>query len=199
MSARCSRCRFHTWGFWVRLFLLALFPLETVQPRPTTVQPPISTIQCFLLNKLILVCYPLPCTPSPSVDRRLPLIRPLRDLYSRRLISRSPFDLPISVSLLSATLMGHPASVVKQKAYTPAKSFRCNIYKKQGVGSLGFPLVPLQRTAFGATICKGTRFLHDSGETTPLPPVSKDSERTSGTVRWRSRLQVVPGSSVLTQ
>jgi hypothetical protein len=32
-----------------------------------------------------------------------------------------------------------------------------------------------------------------SGETTPLPPVSKDSERTSGTVRWRSRLH--PGSA----
>jgi hypothetical protein len=44
------------------------------------------------------------------------------------------------------------------------------------------------------------------GETTPLPPVSKDSERTSGTVRRSSRFtptrsgsQVVPGSSVLRQ
>src|SRR5712664_2286446 len=44
-----------------------------------------------------------------------------------------------------------------------------------------------------------------SGETTPLPPVSNTSERTSGTVRQCSRsetpirlgLQVVPGSSVL--
>src|SRR5216684_5865274 len=44
-----------------------------------------------------------------------------------------------------------------------------------------------------------------SGETTPLPPVSNTSERTSGTVRRSSRsetpirlgLQVVPGSSVL--
>src|SRR5882762_8546550 len=37
-----------------------------------------------------------------------------------------------------------------------------------------------------------------SGETTPLLPVSKDSERTSGTVRSWSPSQVVPGSSVLT-
>jgi hypothetical protein len=36
-----------------------------------------------------------------------------------------------------------------------------------------------------------------SGETTPLPPVSKDSERTSGTARFWSPLQVVPRSSVL--
>ena len=36
-----------------------------------------------------------------------------------------------------------------------------------------------------------------SGETTPLLPVSKNRERTSGAVRCWSPLQVVPGSSVL--
>ena len=36
-----------------------------------------------------------------------------------------------------------------------------------------------------------------SGETTPLPPVSNDSERTSGTARSWSPTQVVPRSSVL--
>jgi hypothetical protein len=37
-----------------------------------------------------------------------------------------------------------------------------------------------------------------SGETTPLPPVSKDRERTSGTARSWSPMQVVPGYNVLT-
>src|SRR5260370_36299945 len=36
-----------------------------------------------------------------------------------------------------------------------------------------------------------------SGETTPLPPVSKRRERTSGTARSWSPLQVVPGFNVL--
>ena len=58
--------------------------------------------------------------------------------------------------------------------------------------------VPLQRKALGATIGKGARNSSRSGETTPLPPVSKDSERTSGTARSWSPSQVVPGSSVLT-
>jgi len=60
------------------------------------------------------------------------------------------------------------------------------------------PPVPLQRKALGATIGKGARNSSRSGETTPLPPVSKDSERTSGTARSWSPSQVVPGSSVLT-
>src|SRR6267143_6493537 len=60
------------------------------------------------------------------------------------------------------------------------------------------PPVPLQRKALGATIGKGARNSSRSGETTPLPPVSKDSERTSGTARSLSPSQVVPGSSVLT-
>jgi hypothetical protein len=38
-----------------------------------------------------------------------------------------------------------------------------------------------------------------SGETTPLSPVSKHSERTSGSARQRSPLQVVPGSTVLSK
>jgi hypothetical protein len=47
--------------------------------------------------------------------------------------------------------------------------------------------------------CHRRNISSPSGETTPLPSVSKDSERTSGTGRRRSPLQVVPGSIVLSK
>jgi len=68
------------------VFLAHNLPALAIQPVPATIQPSISTIQCFPLNNLIPACYSLPCTPSPSADRPLFLIRhPLRNLYSRRL------------------------------------------------------------------------------------------------------------------
>src|SRR5260370_36721701 len=39
---------------------------------------------------------------------------------------------PISLTLLDATLMDHPASVANKRFTIPAKSFRCNTYKKHG-------------------------------------------------------------------
>src|SRR5438105_5794108 len=47
------------------------------------------------------------------------------------------FNLPPSLpplSPLSATLMGSPRMCCKQKTYSKAKPFRCNIYAKPGVG-----------------------------------------------------------------
>ena len=60
------------------------------------------------------------------------------------------------------------------------------------------PLVPLQPSAFGATIPKGARILHDPGKHLRSPRCLTIRERTSGAVHRRSRSQVVPGSSVLT-
>jgi hypothetical protein len=62
-----------------------------------------------------------------------------------------------------------------------------------------FPSVPLRRKAFGATICKGTGFLHHPGKQLRSPRCLRLRERTSGTVYRRSRSQVVPGSGVLTR
>jgi len=69
-----------------------------------------------------------------------------------------------------------------------------------------FPSVPLRRKAFGATICKGTGFLHHPGKQLRSPRCLRLRERTSGTVRRSSRFtptrsgsQVVPGYNVLTQ
>jgi hypothetical protein len=70
------KCRIPFW-LWERARVLTL-PFScspsAVQPATTTIQPPISTIQCFLLNKSILICYFLPCTPSPSTGRQLLLV-----------------------------------------------------------------------------------------------------------------------------
>jgi hypothetical protein len=55
---------------------------------------------------------------------------------------------------------------------------------------------PLRQKGLGARMLLSV-VLTPHRETSPLPPVSKITERTSGTVQQRSRLQVVPGSSVL--
>ncbi len=68
------------------------------------------------------------------------------------------------------------------------------------LSSIRHPSVPLQPATLGATMPSGARILCHPGETTPLYPVSKRSERTSvtATARRRPGLQVVPGSTVLT-
>src|SRR6266436_6316089 len=82
--------------------------------------------------------------------------------------------------------------------------------KKHGVGILptfqrstfkpsNVPPVPLQPNSFGATIPKGTRFLYDPGKQLHSPRCLRIRERTSGTARSWSPLQVVPGSSVLSR
>src|SRR6266851_464367 len=60
------------------------------------------------------------------------------------------------------------------------------------------PLAPLQPNAFGATIRKGARILHDPGKQLRSPRCLRIRERTSGTARSWSPLEVVPGSMVLT-
>ena len=65
-------------------FQLSTSDPPTPDPALPAIQPPISTIQCFLLNKLILVCYSLPCTPSPSTGcQLLPVPLPLCETSAR--------------------------------------------------------------------------------------------------------------------
>jgi len=112
-------------------------------------------------------------------------------------------------SPLEATLTSILVGVDSKRFTIKPKSFRCNIYKKtRGEGPPSnqefFPSVhhappvsPLQGTTFGATIPKGTRFLYDPGKQLRSPRCLRVRERTSGTARSWSPLQVVPGSSVL--
>jgi hypothetical protein len=121
-------------------------------------------------------------------------------------------------SPLDATLMGIPVSVDSKRFTVKAKSFRCNTYEKHEVGVpqafQTFPKVTPNIPTFNLQTFKRSarpiaakrlwcqnpqwhKFSSRSGETTPLLPVSKTSERTSGTARSWFPLQVVPRSSVL--
>ncbi len=86
-------------------------------------------------------------------------------------------------SPLEATLMSILVGVDSKRSIVKPKSFRCNIYKKHGgrrylQAKSSFPqfamlppVSPLQGTTFGATIPKGTQFLHDPGNNSAPPGV----------------------------
>src|SRR6266700_3103900 len=87
-------------------------------------------------------------------------------------------------------------------SYSTVNLFRCNTYKKHGGRGAAFPRrsdiqtcgrsedpsVPLQSKPFGATIRKGAGILCDPGKQLRSPRCLRVRERTSGTVRRRSRL-----------
>ncbi len=103
-----------------------------------------------------------------------------------------------SLKSFNCNTYGSPRKCCKQKTYVLAKPFRQRRWDVQTCGrSDVFPPVPLQPKAFGVTICKGARFLHGPGKQLRSPRCLRLRERTSGTVRVWSPLQVVPGSSVL--
>ena len=120
---------------------------------------------------------------------------------------------PLSLSLLAATLMCLPASVVANKRLVPwLSSLDATLTKNKGVGSADarMPgisdvttfrhLDVLSPIAAERPWCNNERRHENSsssGETTPLLPVSNYTERTSGTARPWFPLQVVPGSIVL--
>src|SRR5260370_11011945 len=112
-------------------------------------------------------------------------------------------------SSLDATLMRMLINVHSKGLKVAVNPFRCNTYRKYGgrvLANASAPRLsascvtpaPLQRTAFGATICKGTGFLHHPGKQRRSPRCLRLRERTSGTAGVWSPLQVVPGPSVLT-
>jgi len=132
----------------------------------------------------------------------------------------------IALSPLTATLMDLRASVANKRLTAWLSPLDATLTKNRGgvVHPLGrfdarmleisdvatfrrldVPPVPLRPNAFGATIRKGTRFLHHPGKQLRSPWCLRVRERTSGTVHRRSRSktptrsgsQVVPGSFVL--
>jgi len=111
-------------------------------------------------------------------------------------------------SSLDATLTRMLINVHSKGLKVTVNPFRCNTYRKYGgrdLANASTPRLrascvtpaPLQRTAFGATICKGTGFLHHPGKQLRSPRCLRLRERTSGTAGVWSPLQVVPGSGVL--
>jgi len=123
-------------------------------------------------------------------------------VFSRRRPESSPLD---------ATLLSIPASVDSKWFTDHINPFRCNTYKKHrggaGVQSLGFtehaapdtghgtrsthlcPILPIAAQPLWCHNPQRCQVSLRSEETTPLPSVSKNSERTSGTVHRRSRSQ----------
>src|SRR5260370_15467186 len=90
-------------------------------------------------------------------------------------------------SPLEATLVSPLVSVDSKRLAEITKSFRCNTYKKHGEAVFptfqrqrstfkpsNVPSVPLQPSAFGATIHKGTRFLRDPRKELRSPRCLRD-------------------------
>ena len=125
-------------------------------------------------------------------------------VFSRNRTASSPLD---------ATLRSTRVSVDSKWFNGNAKSFRCNTYKKQGGGGAALlrrsdvqtlrrshdPSVPLQPDFLGATMSEVPQRTTRCGKHFSPRRCLRVRERTSGTVHQRSRSQVVPGSSVLTQ
>ena len=109
-----------------------------------------------------------------------------------------------SLFMLLRTLLRFLAQVQKPTPFVSSDSALFAPKKAPRWGDTTFNLqtfkrspVPLRPNAFGATIPKGTRFLYDPGKQLRSPRCLRIRERTSGTARVWSPLQVVPGSSVL--
>jgi len=124
---------------------------------------------------------------------------PLYFIFLRTLLRffASPQNATPFVSDSSALFAkNHPGWGYLQRS--TSKRSNAQTFKRSNVQTFKHvPPVPLQRKAFGATICKGTGFLRDPGKQLRSPRCLRLRERTSGTVRVWSPMQVVPGSSVL--
>jgi hypothetical protein len=114
---------------------------------------------------------------------------------------------PLHSSPLDATLIEALLSVDFKRLKGKLSPLDATLTKNRGVGPLPSrqsfflasscpPLVPLQPTVFGATIRHGTKRAASRRKQIPLRWCLTLRERTSGTARSGSRLQVVPGFSV---
>jgi len=180
-----------------------------MQPAPATIQPSISAVQCFSIDNLILAMLPFrvfvklqhrlpfPAGPSPS-----PFFSTMIQPHCVQALTHSPANGPSVSPFPSITSALFPSR--RRVWYFPPR-----LPVMPTFGRFNLRPVSARPIAAQSLWCNNSQ-RHEissaSGETSPLPPVSKDSERTSGTVRRRSRFipawpgsQVVPGSSVLTQ
>jgi len=137
-------------------------------------------------------------------SRNPPPSSPLEATLTRVLIGVHSKGFRVKLTLLDATLTRNTGQEAPHFLYVPTFGRSdWGTCRRSGVP----PPVPLQPNAFGATIPKGTRFLHHPGKQLRSPRCLRLRERTSGTVHRRSRSktptrsgsQVVPGDNVLTQ
>ncbi len=120
----------------VRLLTFLLLALrastEAVHSAPAAVQPSISTIPCKTFNNLIRPCYPVPVFvathPRPIVSTRFRLPVDILTDPCPLITAHTCFK------SFSCNTYGFPRKCCKQKTYGQAKPFRCNTYKKPGVG-----------------------------------------------------------------
>jgi len=148
---------------------------------------------------------------TPSLDRRfrpgLGKVSFLSNLcplsFSRLTFIHRPAPtlsglLPTALSPSAATLMDLPASVAYKRLTAWLNPLDAIFTKNRGATQRATHTSTFQRmgrTLAGPIAAKRPwcnnerrpRISSTSGETTPLPPVSKDTERTSGTVLRRSR------------
>ncbi len=185
----------------------AIRPFRAASPTlPILCHPPVSVHPIF--RRLFQVPYPV--TPLFATLTKTARVWGYSSHFgtARSVLPVSSCNRPAS-SPLKATLMSIPASV-DSKWFTVALTLSdATLTKNTGGGVRSLPLyllTSLLRVCPIHPIAAQTLWCHNSqrrkislpsGETTPLSPVSKTSERTSGTARSRSPTQVVPGSSVL--
>jgi len=182
----------------------AIRPFRAASPTlPILCHPPVSVPPIF--RRLFQVPYPV--SPLFATLTKTPGVWGYSSHFgtARSVLPVSSCNRPAS-SPLNATLMRIPASV-DSKWLTVALTLSDATLTKNTGGVCGpYLLTSLLRVCPIRPIAAQTLWCHNSqrrkislpsGETTPLSPVSKTSERTSGTARSWSPTQVVPGSSVL--
>ncbi len=117
-------------------------------------------------------------------------------VFSRNRLRLSPLECALLNHLISADSKWFTAklnllesALTKNRGVGVLRTFQRSTFQRSND-----PSVPLQPNAFGATIARGAKFLHDPGKQVRSPRCLTVRERTSGTVHRRSRSQVVPGS-----
>jgi hypothetical protein len=179
-----------------------------VPPRPVDFFRSLIPIYCRRLRNSTTSRLPTAYSltiPLSLLESALPDKHRVLPVFNRKPSHSSPLD---------ATLIQVLLSVDSKRLTGNLSPLDATLTKKRGGGcrislasrNQAIPPVPLQATVFGATIRHGTKRAASRGkQISPrrcLRLVSghcfwMTAKRTSGTARFGSRLQVVPGSSVL--
>jgi hypothetical protein len=171
----------------------SLTPFTATDPKKHVLSPIIATLPKTPLRKPF-ICHTSEIPPVvsslelPPTTRYLPSVIPSLFILLRTLLPRTKCYLfcfqAIAHSLQKKTRGGGVLPTLKRQTFK-----RVNV-------------PPARPIAAERPWCNNERRHENSsrsGETTPLPPVSKMIGRTSGTARSWSPTQVVPGYNVLTQ